>query len=276
MIYMQFCGQWGNQLFQYVIAKIVAERTGLAYAPPDTFYAKNGDPVRWTGEPLVTMQPTPGRVMQAHRDGWQRVNAIHWADLDAIDSERPVFMTGFFQRYELVKPWKEKIRTQWLAISPDRFIATDPDAVYVHVRRTDYVPGQDNPNNYRIHCLAATMDEYARGLAEFPDAKRLVLVTDDPGDAFLQEFSRFGLPCEVSGKRWDEDFLLLASARNLLICQSTFSWWAGWLGRAERIACCVPEGTYWRMGLNAIGSDRPEHPNLYPDDEPHRWKWITE
>ena len=274
MIQMQFCGQWGNQLFQYVLAKILAERTGLAYQPPPEFCRKDGQPVSWSGPPLFRMTPTPGRVLQADPADWQIIDATHWVDLDEIKGDRPVLLRGFFQRYSLYQPWKDQIKNDWLRIPPERFAETDPEAVVIHVRRTDYVDigGGKAPDTTRQE-RATTEDEFARCLQEFPDARRLVLVSDDPNAAAAMKWP---LPFTIAGAPWDRDFLTLASARQLIISCSTFSWWAGWLGRAAKIVTPVFDGTYWARGIGAAGPDRPLIPNLYPDDEAGRWVWLTE
>ncbi len=97
------------------------------------------------------------------------------------------------------------------------------------------------------------------------------IVTDDPGDPFHQGFATFGLPVEIHSGKWDEDFLLLASCRQMIMSNSTYSWWAGFLGRAEQIVYPLAQGTCWSQGADARGSDRQEYPNLYVDDESGRW-----
>jgi hypothetical protein len=276
MIQLRFIGQFGNQLFQYCFARIVACRTGLGFTPPDAFLTKNGKPVVWSGTPLFQLARCGGELRRRGAD--LLIAAGNHYDLDTLghDVRRVRIRTGYFQRYELYRPYKEQIRTDWLRLQVP-LIATDPEAVYVHVRRADYVPGVGNPNDPRRHALATTIDEYAACLKHFDDAKRLVLCTDDPHDPFLHEFHRLGLPFSLSGGTWDQDLLLLLSADNLLICQSTYSWWAGFLGRARKIVCPLSRGTLWWFGATeGQGPTKPDHPNLIVDDEPDRWTWVTQ
>jgi len=272
---VRFDGRIGNQCMQYVVGKILALRTGVRYDPPASFVDGKRKPVIWSGEPLFTMKPTPGKSIATLPSTRRNYAHVHWANLDALEIASPI--EGYFQRYELIREYKDRIRNEWLKIPDDRFLPTDPDAVYIHVRRTDFVDigGGRAPDTTR-QCAAATLDEYAACLKHFPDAKRLVLVTDDITDAFLLRFVAFGLPVIIQSLAWDIDFLTLASCRWLLISQSTFSWWAGFLGRAEKIVCPVFGGSYWGNGLGAIGADRAEYPNLLVSDEPGRWVWVTE
>jgi hypothetical protein len=268
VISVKFTAQIGNQLFQYCVGKILAERTGLAYLPPSAFLDKAGRPVKWSAAPLWTMTPTAGRELAGPPRKYHFNQQLTWMDWDSFDATKPIAIThGYFQRLENFAGYLDKIR-EWLRIDPAWFVATDPDAVYVHCRRTDYVDvGLGRPPNRQVQGVATTLDEYRECLREFPDAKRLVVVTDDVRDKFLLQFGRL-LPYTVSGLAWDLDWLLLASARNLLICQSTYSWWAGFLGRAERIVCPVFPGTFWHDGMT-----NPENPNLLIQDE--RWRWCV-
>lgn len=79
---------------------------------------------------------------------------------------------------------------------------------------------------------------------------------------------------------WDVDFLTLASARWVILSQSTYSWLAAFLGRAEKVICSVKPGTFWGNGVGLQGSQMGpggrDFPNLFVDDEPGRWVWVTE
>jgi hypothetical protein len=55
----------------------------------------------------------------------------------------------------------------------------------------------------------------------------------------------------------------MASCRHFIIANSTFSWWAAWLGRTDNgIVCC---GTKWNQG------ERGTIKNLIPAD----WKRVS-
>lgn len=267
-IAVRFMGQIGNQMFQYCMGHILALRTGQRYNAPRVWLNKRGRPVQWSGPPLFPLHCHDGT--RAVGDA-QEVYVTHWLDVAAIDMARPVFVRhAYFQRYELFRDYKDCIRAEWLRLQVP-FVETEQDAVYIHVRRTDYVDG-----NPAIQGLSTRLDEYARCLEEFPDATRLIIVTDDPNDPFHNEFTKLGLPWTISGLPWDQDFMLLASCRWLLMSQSTYSWWAGFLGRPERIVCPMFNGSFWRHGVGLYGPSTPDYPNLYVDDEPDRWKWILE
>ena len=283
MIHYRMVGQFANQALQYTLARILADRTGLAYNPPKGFRTKDGSPLEWTGEPLFTMQSAPGR----RADGIpQIIDAWQWFDLESLDPNRPVIVRQWFgQRYEILKPYRDRIRGEWLRIPPERYVIPRPDAVYMHVRRGDYIeyaPGQ--MANPMLQGTATTLEEFDACLCEFPDAKWVVIVTDAPWDRFFdldKLAQRWGKRVMLmAASTWDKDFLLLASARWVILSQSTYSWLAAFLGCAEKIVCPVFPGTFWGNGVGLQGPQTGpggrDFPNLFVDDEPGRWVWLRE
>jgi hypothetical protein len=230
--------------------------------------------LEWTGEPIVVAEPTGGVTRTTGPKHSLRFD--HWCDVGQFgqDTRRITIHHCYAQRYEILQSYRDRIRQDWLRVRvplPD----PEPGDVHLHVRRTDYVPGVDNPNDPQRHCLAATLEDYRDCLTEFPDARRLVVATDDPRDPFMDELRALGLPIEILGGRWDTDWIALAGARQLIIPQSTYSWWAGFLGRAERVVCPIRAGTHWWYGRSLKGPSPsgPDYPNLYVYDEPERWTW---
>ncbi len=265
MIRTRLIGQLGNQLFTYVIGKILAVKTGMRYDPPTEFLDKTGGHVKWSADPIWRMLPTDGRECAGKP---HVISTGQWYDLDSLSNEVPLYIEyGYFQNYGLIRNWKAQIREEWLKIPTHRFVETRDDTVYMHVRRTDYC----RPISECLHCgIASTIQEFRDCMNEFPECSRVVVCTDGPDDAFFDDFNQVCTDWSFSGGKWDEDFLLLASAKHLVLSQSTFSWWAGFLGRAEKIVCSVPPGTFWHRGLSSR-----QWPRLYVDDEPDRWRWIN-
>ncbi len=267
MISVDFYAQLGNQFFQYCMGKIVAKRTGQKFVPPERWKNKAGRPMSVKIVPPPTT--TVGRAVPGVP---QEIHTANWVDLGDIKPNRPVHLRGYFQRYELLQPWKQSIRNDWLRLqlSPLEIL---PGTVCVHVRRTDCLGDELNPDR---QCQATTLDEYAHALRAFSDIDELLLVSDDYGDPFLAEFKKFGYPVRHNNGTLDLDFWAMASCDKLLISQSTFSWWAGFLGRATQIVCPISRSSFWGRGVGLMGrGDGGDYPNLYPYDEPERWKWVV-
>lgn len=265
-------GQWGNQITQHIVAKILAERTGQFYkAQP--WLNKAGELLKWNMQPYLVPTSTQGEKFGM---GPLTIDVQHWFNIENVFPGWEIDATGFFQRYELFAPYRDKIRREWLPIRRE-LPPSDDDAVYIHVRRTDYLGDHLSPER---NCQATTMDEYAACIKLFPDARKIVLVSDDYNDPFLRNFCHFGVPVESHpNATWDSDWLTLASCKNLIMSQSTYSWWAAFIGRAQKIVCPVFDGTFWGNGRNMYGppKDGRDFPNLCVKDDPGKeWVWLSE
>lgn len=108
------------------------------------------------------------------------------------------------------------------------------DRVAIHVRRGDMTT-----NNFDIN-LSET-DYYEKAIAKFPNEKFLIF-SDDldwckqkfKGDRFL-----FNNDCTP-----EEDLKLMASCKSHIIANSSFSWWAAWLGKKDNQIVICPEFEY--------------------------------
>lgn len=278
MISIRFHGRFANQAIQYVHGKILAERTGQRFVPPPHFLDAEFRPLQWTDEPLFKMTETPGRDVPGVP---QTLKVKQWYDYDALDPNRSIIVRELFgQRWELLAPWKERIRHEWLRIEPRRFMPTDDEAAFLHCRLTDYVRLADGSlPDPREKGAATKPEEFSWCLREFTDCKRLYIVSDDPDEAETLGWDKilYDAGCKMEWSvldrnAWDADFLLLVSARNLVISQSTYSWLAGLLGRAAKIVCPCPEGSFWRRGLGSL-----EQPDLFlPSDTDREWVWCLD
>ena len=110
--------------------------------------------------------------------------------------------------------------------------------VRVHVRRSKnpYIPSEPKYNENPFHFNICDTDYYERAMAMFPNEKFLVF-SDDP--EYCKE--RFKGDNFQIMERGDDitDFNMLASCKDLIIANSSFSWWAAYLcpNETKRIIC---------------------------------------
>ena len=118
------------------------------------------------------------------------------------------------------------------------------DSVCVHVRRTD-VLRTENPKG------PVELDYYARAIEamrERTPAARVFVFSDDI--AWCQEQLSLSLPTTfVSSETPDElhpadDLYLMSLCRHFVIANSTYSWWAAWLGKAPEKIVIAPRRWY--------------------------------
>lgn len=164
---------------------------------------------------------------------------------DWLQSERHFAHRAGEIRQLLAMPYASPAFERWC----DQLAA--PEAVAVHVRRGDLL-------KKRNHVFAVQSPRYyeeaARLVAERTGADHFFVFTDDPAWA-RAEVRLPGRTTFVSGPEGGsavDDFRLMSLARHIVMANSTFSWWAAWLG--ERPGSCVIAPAAW----NYDGGRQPE------------------
>lgn len=211
---------FGNNMFQYCLGRILAQELGYALA----------------AESIPFFPNTAERVEGARHDALVQQIGGQIIDLKAITEDRSprrLVVEGWFQRSEYYHPYRSQIR-EWLKFDPSvRRPATRPEVV-VHVRRTDYVNiGWALPFSFYEAALTKLL----------PNGGDIFILTDDPGDPFFRQFKKWR-PQFPAGSAI-EDLLFLTQARRIVMSQSTFSWWATFLGDPEEVICPLPAFGAW-------------------------------
>jgi len=219
MVEVRYIGQLGNNLFQYCLGRIIAEKLGfkLKADPINGFPStgKNIDGHNWSSYPT--------QILEGHQ-----------VDLQAVledRTKRKIILKGFFQRYEYYRDYKSAIRNDWLLTDiniPDQI---DPNDVVIHVRRGDYLN----------HRYALPLSYYESALKKIKYNK-VFIVTDDPGDPFIARFKPHNAIIHKGSML--EDFKFIMLFKKIILSESSFSWWAAFLSGAEEI--CSPVALYGR------------------------------
>jgi len=114
-----------------------------------------------------------------------------------------------------------------------RMVSADPDAVVVNVRRGDYYSVPEYRQNYGFDVAA-----YVRAaIQRVPGGqeRRIVLISDDidwcwEHLSFLEEHGQ--LDALKGAHDMFEDLAQIAAGRDLILANSTFSYWGGYLASA--------------------------------------------
>lgn len=149
--------------------------------------------------------------------------------LQEISEKKLIF--GYFQSLRLVEAIYEKIRPQFQR----KLEFTNPSSnLAIHVRAGDYL----NDINKRVHGVLS-LNYYESAIEKaFEENKKLsgiVIVSDD--DQYSKKLhckSKFFTKMEFfkTANSWDDLNLLLRN-QHLIIANSSFSWWAGYLATKE-------------------------------------------
>jgi hypothetical protein len=232
MIHLQMNGFIADNLFQYTAARILAEELGYALEVSHSrMHPQQNVPrllalmSRFSDAPLSLpgksfTHPVDTSACMGHEgfDGYR-------LDLPAIlgrRDDRRIAMAGYFQSYDLIRPYKHAIR-RWFDVAPDnRGHDIRPDDVVIHVRLGDLV----------VLGWAISLGFYTRLLDQM-DFGKLYICGFGLNDEARRLFARYD-PVYVHGEPVD-DFLFMKGFRRMILSNSGFAWWAAFLSQAEEI-----------------------------------------
>ncbi len=142
----------------------------------------------------------------------------------------------YLQSEKYFAPYKNEIKQMFRkGINPKSI-----DKVAVHIRRGDYLKAS------QFHVALWDTDYYKKAVEMFPNETFLVFCKDnqDPVlDAADQEWCRdfmtgLGVKFEMHTHTTETDDLnAMASCKSIIMANSTFSWWASYLGEHIRVVC---------------------------------------
>ena len=273
VIRVDFTVGFGNNLFQFVYAKLLAEKIGaeLYILPPTSeYYGINALDLLITEEVStseLTVITNYNRATEIFSNGLETIS-ISTEEEAKNNLNNPKIknyrLRGYFEDYTLYERDLNKIRS-WFIIPPDR----DKKNAVLHLRLGDrlFIPA-----TYQDEGLL-TFEKYKRGLDKI-DFENLCIVSDLPywrhyeKDELLRckyHTSLYTNTLDMSAKaaeyvnelvdKFSESYKITFSNRNLesdfyrLMCYdkiifgySTFAWWAAVLSDASQVGVYEP----WR------------------------------
>lgn len=237
MVLVAYQGRLGNNLFQYCLGRIIAEKLGYAlFASPIPGFQNTG-------------APTPGLKIQPCQS-FSNLHRIDLPSLDLLKGKSGIRLEGYYQRYEYYKDHKSSIK-EWFRTKPFNEFEIHSDDIVLHLRRTDRL---DNTRVYNTHqgSLRGSTDllcfEWYESILSHIKFRRLYICTNVPHDPFLKHFIRF--EPVIYHKSATDDFIFMKSFNNIISSISTFSWWASFLSNATTIFMPQPNYGCWGDILN--------------------------
>jgi len=141
---------------------------------------------------------------------------------------------GWFQEYQFVSNIQDLLIARMRSTSRFRDVvsALVETSIAVHVRLGDYYHDQETRNHHGLTEMSYYHNSIQHLLRTI-DAQRIVIVSDEPELALkLLCEDPFGTDIPMTCVIGDEhqDLATLANCAGIVISNSTFSWWAGFLG----------------------------------------------
>lgn len=209
----------GNRLFQYCFAREIAERKN---------YTMSCEPI--LGFPETKKEIVGDYVFD---DVIVTPPATQMFDMELIyNHSGGIIVDGYSQRYEYYINNKDNIR-KWLYIeNEEKYEKPDENDIIINIRLGDYVQlGWDLPIQYYVEVL------------KIENFKNAMIVCDDPKSPLLEPLIAMGCKLKDNssyGKmKFLADFVYVKNSKKCIIANSTFSWWATFLGNGKVYFPCI-------------------------------------
>jgi hypothetical protein len=264
-------GRTGNNLFQYALGRVLAEKHGVPLVLDGSWF----DPPGWAMVSCLKRldlkahvqqrMPLAARVIRrlSGRHYWEfrgvpvlkEPLADHRFDPAFLAAPSSCVIMGYFQtpKYfagfeEVLReefrtdhlPWKDATRRMGDRMESERSVA-------VHVRRTDYIGNPDAEVCGRDYYRQA-MDRLRSRI----EGVRFHLFSDDPSWCHEHLAGTDAEVCALPEANGDplHDLHLMIQARHHIIANSSYSWWAAWLGFKPGQQVLMPD-VWFRSGMVA-------------------------
>lgn len=209
MIRIDYVGEFGNNLFTYTYSRIMSERYGIQLISD---LPKNGYLTNTTSKKGNIYNTSP--IIVDDRDNPDFISPN-------FSEKRMYIICGFFQDIKYYQD-REYIKTFFKLPTLD---ANEEDLV-IHIRLNDY--------KYFGELGTVLNPTYYLEAIKKVNYKKLYIVTDEPTDeSYLSNFKDLS-PTIVHGSP-EHDFRFMMRFKKIIIANSSFSWWAAFLGEASEL-----------------------------------------
>lgn len=262
-------GGLGNQLFIYAAGLAIARASDAALRVDTSQHAARAD-----RPPLLQRYGFPAEYVQQERRSTlgllvksNRFNDVPRRcvvrDLticgDTMLGPLPAgsCLYGYFQRWHYPELVAEDMRGHAAGLAARRLAAferqlehlREPDSIVLHVRRGDYLIGEG-----RVHGVASP--DYYRSAIE--NLRKMgfvgkVYVFSDDIPLAVNELSRDLAVHPLLDRPVDamDELLLMSHAASLVMANSSFSWWAAWLGERPGRPVIAPRPWFDAPGIDS-------------------------
>jgi hypothetical protein len=216
MISIKYKGRLGNQMFQYAFARILAEKNN---------YKLNANS-------LEIFSNTKQKILGKDFSNKEKIVVSDSNYKDYLDflPNKHIILDGYFAHFDILNKNRKNI-LNWFSLN--KKFKLNKKSVVVHIRRTDFI---------EIDCCLP-MSYYDKILSEL-EYDKIYVCTDDINDWFVKKFIK-KYNAKIFHKSLEEDFSFMVSAKKLILSQSTFGWWIGFLSSANEIYFPNPKKGFW-------------------------------
>lgn len=205
-------GRMGNRMFQYAFGYLLAKQRNVP------LYTEGLPNFNIPSTPFSTIEPP---YIETIRYG---NNYVNYQEL--LKYDKNIIINSFVQKASYYKDFRNELRT---AFNINTKQTINPNKLVLHIRETDYKD---------IGCFLGY--ENYKKLINRTGFNEVIIVTDNSNCDTVQMLLKDGYTLNtegyvnifdpVSDDRAMNDFYTLLYSENIAISQSSFSWWAAFLG----------------------------------------------
>lgn len=286
MIVSRMDGGLGNQMFQFALASILAQKNNTVVLLDTSFFKQtekrlghtprqfelgifaNSYTFASTAEILFFKQLSVfNKVKRELGFNYPKMykEASFSFDPKVLELQKPVYVRGFFQSYKYFKGYEKLIR-EWFAFPIDsldtlnkELIVTieNTNAIAIHIRRSDYV-NDATTQQYHGNC---SLEYYLKAISLLTASEkefRLFFFSDD--SEWVKEqfgdlpYAKQFVDHNMAENSW-KDMLLMSLCQHNIIANSSFSWWAAWLNANPNKKVIAPQKWFAKSEAEMNTSD---------------------
>ena len=268
MIVTKVRGGLGNQLFTYAAGRCLSVIYNLPLVLDTSWYATG------SRELLLNNFNISGEEKKEDQSGCDDgigFNQKYWNYYpEFLELTNYKFLSGWWQSEQFFKQAEDIIRNELIFIDSmlikkshqyfNTYTKPHVPVVAIHCRRGDYV-GLSQQGMFKLLSPLYYMD----AMSQFTENTLFLLFSDDLG--WCKKFLRDPriVYCEVEDPLLSFAIMLLCD--HYIIANSSFSWWAAWLGEKKNSLIVSPDNTIW---FGSKLSRKYETGDIVPD----RWMQI--
>lgn len=205
VVRIKYNGTLGNNMWQYAVGRLYAERHGHALI----------------ADSIEMFPNTTHQVDGIKEIGNLKVCQEHVIEFDHCDGD--ILFDGFFQRYEYLRGNKQKLRDWFFQKYKSSINPSETDLVMT-IRR--------GWNGYPVSMCPPI--EFYLGIIKKLSPSIIYLCTDTFDDPYFHPLRMIENVVFYGGST-EEQFSLLTKAKKMVISPSTYSWWGAYLSDANEI-----------------------------------------
>ena len=256
-------GRFGNNLFQYATARVLAERHGVSVVMDGSWFDAKG----WSQASCIQRLPIHAKVIRpvslASRVVRKVTGKHYWEFLkipiyreagddqsyhaEVLQMPADCLLMGYVQSSLYFRGIEDQLRKElstdhlgWSeTVCREAKRLCETPSVAVHVRRTDFtwLP-------FFAVCNAAYYQQAMNRMRARVPGAVFSIFSDDPDWCQVHLSGPDQIVMRVPGSERDPliDFHLMSQAQHHIIANSSYSWWAAWLGKKPgQIVLCPPK-----------------------------------